>query len=125
MKTKPPSISIIRGLLFTYDIENTDDLKREELIASINVNNEKELAELFNKLTRPEFLMYTHLEQNWFIDSIEHFLAAGDSFNSVFEKMATYFSTEIIDQRKFMQVLLRRLKHYNLKAGASQKMEES
>ena len=125
MKTKPPSISIIRGLLFTYDIENTDDLKREELIASINVNNEKELAELFNKLTRPEFLMYTHLEQNWFIDSIEHFLAAGDSFNSVFEKMATYFSTEIIDQRKFMQVLLRRLKHYNLKASASQKMEES
>ncbi|MBJ2286948.1 hypothetical protein FRT60_21550 [Pseudomonas haemolytica] len=125
MKTKPPSMSIIRGLLFTYDIENTDDLKREELIASINVNNEKELAELFNKLTRPEFLMYTHLEQNWFIDSIEHFLAAGDSFNSVFEKMATYFSTEIIDQRKFMQVLLRRLKHYNLKASASQKMEES
>ncbi len=125
MKTKPPSMSIIRGLLFTYDIENTDDLKREELIASINVNNEKELAELFNKLTRPEFLMYTHLEQNWFIDSIEHFLAAGDSFNSVFEKMATYFSTEIIDQRKFMQVLLRRLKHYNLKASASQKMKES
>lgn len=125
MKTKPPSMSIIRGLLFTYDIENTDDLKREELIASINVNNEKELAKLFNKLTRPEFLTYTHLEQNWFIDSIEHFLAAGDSFNSVFEKMATYFSTEIIDQRKFMQVLLRRLKHYNLKASASQKMEES
>ena len=125
MKTKPPSMSIIRGLLFTYDIENTDDLKREELIASINVNNEKELAELFNKLTRPEFLMYTHLEQNWFIDSIEHFLAAGDSFNSVFEKMATYFSTEIIDQRKFMQVLLRRLKHYNLKDSASPKMEES
>ena len=125
MKTKPPSMSIIRGLLFTYDIENTDDLKREELIASINVNNEKELAKLFNKLTRPEFLTYTHLEQNWFIDSIEHFLAAGDSFNSVFEKMATYFSTEIIDQRKFMQVLLRRLKHYNLKASASQKMKES
>ena len=118
-------MSIIRGLLFTYDIENTDDLKREELIASINVNNEKELAKLFNKLTRPEFLTYTHLEQNWFIDSIEHFLAAGDSFNSVFEKMATYFSTEIIDQRKFMQVLLRRLKHYNLKASASQKMKES
>jgi len=33
MKRKP-SMSIIRGLLFTYDIENTDDLERERLIAS-------------------------------------------------------------------------------------------
>lgn len=31
-------MSIIRGLLFTYDIDNTDDLERETFIASKNVN---------------------------------------------------------------------------------------
>ncbi len=114
MKTKAPSMSIIRGLLFTYDIENTDNHKREALIASIDVNDEKELAELFNKLTKPEFLTYTKSEQDWFIDSIEHFLATGDSFDSALKTMTTYFSTEIIDQQKFMRVLLRCLKSYNL-----------
>ena len=119
MKTKTPSMSIIRGLLFTYDIENTDDLKREERIASVDVNDEKELAELFNDLTKPEFLMYTRLEQDWFIASIEHFLAKNDSFNDVFKTMTTYFSTEIVDQRKFMSVLLRCLQHYKLETDAS------
>ncbi|AZE55807.1 hypothetical protein C4K03_3654 [Pseudomonas synxantha] len=119
MKTKTPSMSIIRGLLFTYDIENTDDLKREERIASVDANDEKELAELFNDLTKPEFLMYTRLEQDWFIASIEHFLANNDSFNDVFKTMTTYFSTEIVDQRKFMGVLLRCLQHYQLETDAS------
>ena len=31
-------MSIIRGLLLTYDIDNTDDLERETFIASKNVN---------------------------------------------------------------------------------------
>ncbi|MDQ0981635.1 hypothetical protein [Pseudomonas synxantha] len=119
MKTKTPSMSIIRGLLFTYDIENTDDLKREERIASVDVNDEKELAELFNDLTKPEFLMYTRLEQDWFIASTEHFLAKNDSFNDVFKTMTTYFSTEIVDQQKFMSVLLRCLQHYRLETDAS------
>lgn len=110
----PPSMSIIRGLLFTYDIENTDDLERESFISSKDINNEKELAELFDKLTRPDFLSYTLPEQEWFIESIEYFLAADDSFDSVFKTMATYFSEPVIDQKKFMQTLLSRLKHYHI-----------
>ncbi len=111
MKNKP-SMSIIRGLLFTYDIENTDDLEREELIASKDINKEIELTELFDELTKPEFLAYTKTEQEWFITSIAHFLATNDSFDAVFKTMATYFSTPVIDQRKFMQVLLTCLKQY-------------
>lgn len=112
MKEKP-SMSIIRGLLFTYDIENTDDLARENFISSKNVNNEKELTELFDELTKPDFLSYTEPEREWFIASIEHFLSTDDSFDAVFKTMATYFSEPVIDQRKFMQALLIRLKHYN------------
>ncbi len=111
MKNKP-SMSIIRGLLFTYDTENTDDLEREELIASKDVNNEKELADLFDELTKPEFLDYTRSEQEWFIASITHFLAINDNFDAIFKSMATYFSAPVINQRKFMQVLLRCLKNY-------------
>lgn len=119
MKTKAPSMSIIRGLLFTYDIENTDDSEREARIASADVNNEKELTELFDDLTKPEFLIYTKSEQDWFIGSIEHFLATSNSFDDVFKKMTTYFSSEIADQRKFMRVLLRCLQHYKLEANTS------
>ena len=111
MKNKP-SMSIIRGLLFTYDIENTDNLEREKLIASKDINNERELIKLFDELTKPDFLAYTKTEQEWFIDSITHFLATNDSFDAVFKTMATYFSTPVIDQRKFMHVLLSCLKHY-------------
>lgn len=109
---KKPSMSIIRGLLFTYDIENTDDLERENLISSKNINNEKELIELFDELTKPEFLSFTEPEQEWFIDSIEHYLSAGDDFDAVFKKMATYFSEPIANQRLFMEILLNRLKQY-------------
>nr|WP_314570122.1 hypothetical protein [uncultured Pseudomonas sp.] len=111
MKNKP-SMSIIRGLLFTYDIENTDDLQREKLIASKDINNERELIELFDELTKPEFLAYTKTEQEWFIDSIMHFLATNDSFDAVFKNMATYFSAPLTDQKKFMHVLLSCLKNY-------------
>lgn len=112
MKRKP-SISIIRGLLFTYDIENTDDLKRERLIASKNVNNKKELIELFDELTKSEFLSYTKPEQEWFIESIEHYLAIDDNFDAAFKTMATYFSDPVTDQQAFMRVLLDRLKQYS------------
>ena len=122
MKTKAPSMSIIRGLLFTYDIENTDDLKREERIASVDANNEKELVELFNDLTKPEFLIYTSAERDWFISSIEHFLDTGDSFDNVFKTMTTYFSTEIADQRQFMRVLLRCLYYYKLETEAGERI---
>ncbi|AZF53696.1 hypothetical protein C4J85_3213 [Pseudomonas sp. R4-34-07] len=118
-------MSIIRGLLFTYDIENTDDPKREEFIASKDVNNGKELVELFNELTRPEFLEYTKSEQDWFIDSIEHFLAAGDSFDGVFKKMTTYFGTEVLDQQEFMRVLLSCLQYYNLEAVTSEQQSDN
>lgn len=111
MKNKP-SMSIIRGLLFTYDIENTDNLEREKVIASKDVNNERDLIKLFDELTKPEFLAYTKNEQEWFIDSIAHFLATDDSFDAVFKKMATYFSAPVIDQKKFMHVLLSCLKNY-------------
>ncbi|OIN53489.1 hypothetical protein [Pseudomonas costantinii] len=111
MKNKP-SLSIIRGLLFTYDIENTDDLERETFIASKNINDEKELSELFDELTKPDFLSYTKTEQEWFIDSIEYYLSINDNFDAAFETMATYFSTPINNKRKFMQTLLNRLKHY-------------
>lgn len=111
MKTAP-SMSIIRGLLFTYDIENTDDLERERLISSKNVNDEKELTELFDELTRPEFLLYTEQDQEWFIGSIEHFLSADNTFDAVFKTMTTYFSEPVIDQKKFIQTLLSRLKIY-------------
>ncbi|WP_242462611.1 hypothetical protein [Pseudomonas sp. OST1909] len=119
VKTKAPSMSIIRGLLFTYDIENTDDLEREARIASADVNDEKELTELFDDLTKPEFLIYTTSEQDWFITSIEYFLAASDNFDDAFKKMTTYFSAEIVDQRKFMRVLLRCLQHYKIESDAS------
>ncbi|MFQ6593718.1 hypothetical protein [Pseudomonas palleroniana] len=61
MKNKP-SISIIRELLFTYDIENTEDLEREQIIVSKDINNERELIELFDELTKPEFLNFTKSE---------------------------------------------------------------
>lgn len=111
---KKPSMAIIRGLLFTYDIENTDDLERERFISSKNVNNEEELIELFDELTKPEFLSYTEPEQEWFIDSIEHYLTANDDFNAVFKTMATYFNDPVADQRAFMKILSSRLKQYRI-----------
>ncbi|MFT0476733.1 hypothetical protein ACMSI6_22850 [Pseudomonas antarctica] len=106
-------MEIIRGLLFTYDIENTDNLEREKLISSKNPNNEKELIEIFDALTKPEFLDYTALEQKWFISSIKHYLSNNDNFDAIFKTMATYFNPPITHQQSFMQTLLSRLKKYN------------
>lgn len=105
-------MSIIRGLLFTYDIENTYDLLREKTISLRDINNDEELIKLFDELTKPEFVAYTRSEQEWFIDSISHFLATNDNFDAVFKNMNTYFNAPVTNQTNFMQVLLNCLRNY-------------
>lgn len=107
---KKPDLAILRVLLFTCCIENCR--KREQIIASKNINNEKELSELFNTLTKPEFLSYKKNEQQWFIDTLQYFLLTNDNFSSVFYLFDTYFEDEICDNRQFMTVLLECLKRY-------------
>lgn len=109
---KKPDLAILRGLLFTYCIENCRDAEREQVIASKNINNEKELSELFNTLTKPEFFSYKEDEQQWFIDTLQHFLSTNENFSSVFYLFDTYFEDEIRDNRQFMTVLLECLKRY-------------
>jgi hypothetical protein len=116
MKNKP-NLEILQGLLFTYCTENTKNLEREEIIVSKNVNNEAELSELFNILTKPEFLSYKEEEQIWFIETIEVYLSKGNDFESVFYLFDTYFEDEITDKRQFMKVLLESLKRYSGEAG--------
>ncbi|MEO8492221.1 hypothetical protein [Pseudomonas sp.] len=119
MKFKP-CLSITQGLLFTYCIENSHNPEREELISSKNVNLEKDLKELFEKLTKPEFMKYKHDERQWHIDTLQHFLAVGDSFDSVFYLFDTYFEDEILDKRKFMNTLLSCLLSYDAEATANE-----
>lgn len=109
---KKPDLEILQGLLFTYSIENTKDLKREEIIVSKDINNETELSELFDELTKPDFLSYREDEQEWFIETIQHFLSANNDFESVFYLFDTYFEDNIIDKRGFMKTLLNCLKKY-------------
>jgi len=78
-----PRLSILRSLLFTYNIENLDDHERENFITSKNVNDEKELSELFDELTKPEFASYGYLERKWHIDTIDYFLRTDESFESI------------------------------------------
>ena len=111
---KSYNIADVRSLLFVFDIENTDDEAREGIIVSKNVNDEKELGELFDILMKPEFLIYTRRERDILIDTISHFLEANDTFDRVFGKMTTYFDDEVVDQRRFMMVLLGRLRRYQL-----------
>ncbi|MBL4981152.1 hypothetical protein [Pseudomonas fluorescens] len=114
-----PELSILRSLLFTYSIENYDDSERERFIASKNVNNETELAELFEKLTKPEFLSYKPEIQQWHIDTLHYYLNTDENFDSVFYLFDTYFDDKIIDHRQFMTVLLRCLLHYKIESDAS------
>lgn len=109
---KKPDLEILQGLLFTYSIENTKNLEREEIIASKNINNKTELSELFDELTKPDFLSYREDEQEWFIETIQHFLSANNDFESVFYLFDTYFEDNIIDKRGFMKTLLNCLKKY-------------
>lgn len=117
---KQPKLIILRGLLFTYCIENTKDLEREEIIVSKNVNDNVELSELFDALTKSEFLTYRKDEQQWFIDTLEHFLTTDENFESVFYLFDTYFEDDIVDKRAFMKVLVERLKIYYRDANGEQ-----
>ncbi|WP_338567514.1 hypothetical protein V6L78_16535 [Pseudomonas canadensis] len=109
---KKPNLSILQGFLFTYSTENTKNLEREEIIISKNVNSKNELSELFDILTKPEFLSYTEDDQIWFIETIDHYLSKDEDFESVFYLFDTYFEDDIANKRAFMTVLLERLKSY-------------
>ena len=113
---RQPQLSILKGLLFTYCIENTRNFEREEIIASKNINNPRELTELFDALTKPEFYTYTSEEQSWFIETIKHYLLTDENFDSVFYLFDTYFEDEIIDNRAFMKTLLECLIRYHAEA---------
>ncbi|QJI19172.1 MULTISPECIES: hypothetical protein [unclassified Pseudomonas] len=112
----PPKLSTIKSLLFTYSFDNYDDPDRERLIVSKNINDDKELSELFDKLTKPEFLNYKKEEREWYINTLEHFLKTDENFDSVFYLFDTYFDDEITDQRQFMKVLLECLNRYHAEA---------
>ena len=109
---RPPKLSILRGLLFLFDIDNVDSVEREEIIVSKDVNDETELAELFDLLMKPEFTIYSDDDRAWYIDTLIYYLEREESFDSVFEKLTTYFDDEIEDQRKLMRVLLACLLRY-------------
>ncbi|MCD7036831.1 hypothetical protein LRQ11_02280 [Pseudomonas sp. MAFF 311095] len=115
MKLKP-STSIIQGLLFTYCVENTKNPDREEFIATTNINDDKELEILFNKLTKPEFVRYKVNERQRHIKNLEHLLKTDENFESVFHLFDTHFDDEIVDKRRFMEVLLKCLKQYHKEA---------
>ncbi|WP_433736509.1 hypothetical protein [Pseudomonas putida] len=106
------NIENIRGLLFVFDIENADDEEREALIASKNVNDEKELTDLFDLVLRPEFFAYEQKGRETLINTVAYFLSENDNFDRVFERMTTYFDDAVVDQAKFMKVLLACLQRY-------------
>jgi len=108
-----PKLSIIRSLLFTYGFDNFDDPERERFIVSKNVNDDRGLSELFDELTKPEFLFYKQEERGWYINTLEYFLKADESFDSIFYLFDTYFDDEVIDQRQFMRILLECLTRYH------------
>lgn len=117
MKPKP-SMVVLRSLLFVFDIENTTNEEREEIIVSKDVNDDNELAELFDILLKPDFLVFQPHERQIFIDTLSYYLDAGDDFEEVFTRVDTYFDTDVEDQRRFMQVLLERLKIYHFQSEA-------
>ncbi|MBC3366535.1 hypothetical protein HU806_25980 [Pseudomonas sp. SWRI154] len=107
----------IWGLLFVFSIENTNDLTREEIITSKNVNDEQELSQLFDLLIRPDFLCHSSKEQILLIDTLAYFLGCDDSFDRVFLNLDTYFDQKVEDQRRFMRVLLASLMKYRAEAS--------
>jgi len=119
MKNKYKIVDI-KNLLFVFDIENTRSDEREKIIVSKDVNNDKELAELFDALLKSEFLDYTTQEQISLTETVAHFLNEGDNFDYVFGRMTTYFDEDVMDQRRFMQVLLSCLRRYQLVSSASE-----
>lgn len=117
MKRKPEYF-VLRGLLFIFDIDNVHDDAREKIIVSKNVNDQEELAELFDVLLRPEFLSYSIREREWCIETLRHYLNVGDDFDAVFTKITTYFNDDVDDQCQFMQVLLHCLLKYQVEDSA-------
>ena len=111
MKSKP-SIYVLRSLLFVFCIESTASAERENIIVSKDVNDDIELAELFDILLRPGFLIYRLDEQQWFIDSISHYLEVGNTFDGIFNGLDTYFDSDVEDRYRFMKVLLNCLMRY-------------
>lgn len=109
---RQPKLSILRGLLFLFDIDNTYNANREEIIASKNINDENELTELFDILMRPEFISHTRLDREWYIDTLNYYLSKDENFDSVFEKLTTYFDDDLQNQRQFMQTLFSCLLRY-------------
>ncbi|MNF93267.1 hypothetical protein D3C84_759370 [compost metagenome] len=94
---KDYSLWSVRGLLFIFDIENTRDINREEIIVSKDVNDDRELSELFDVLLKPEFFDYGEKERQRLIDTLVYFLDCGDTFDEVFKKMDTYFDDEVLE----------------------------
>ncbi|WP_213940082.1 hypothetical protein [Pseudomonas sp. dw_612] len=116
---RPYTLWSIRGLLFVFDIENTHDLGREKIIVSKNVNDDKELAELFDALLRPEFFIYSEQERILLIETLSYFLEMENSFDEVFSKMDTYFDDDVKDQRQFMTVLINCLNRYQSQGNSN------
>jgi hypothetical protein len=117
MMKKTYEIVDIKNLLFVFDIENTTDVERERLIVEKNVNDSRQLKELFDTVLRPEFCEYTDAEQESLINTVEHFLERNDNFDRVFNRMTTYFDEEITDRSSFMRLLLECLTRYRDETG--------
>ncbi|WP_419711355.1 hypothetical protein [Pseudomonas sp. NFX224] len=111
------NIASMCGLLFVFDIENADDEGREVLIASKNVHDEKELADLFELVLKPEFFAYEQKGRENLINTVAYFLNKDDNFDRVFERMTTFFDDEVVDHTKFMSVLLACLQRYQKEGG--------
>jgi hypothetical protein len=107
---------VLRSLLFVFDIENTIDEAREEIIVSKDVNSDTELRELFDCLLKPDFLVFKSHEREWFIEKISFYLEKGSSFDEIFSKMTTYFDDDVKDQHRFMRILLSCLSRYHSEA---------
>ncbi|WP_223488152.1 hypothetical protein [Pseudomonas sp. A-RE-19] len=107
-----PELSSLHNLLFIFDIDYTDNDEREEIIASKNVNDRDELSELFDQVLQPEFIAYPKSARDRFIKTLEFYLDKDENFDSVFDKLSTYFDDDIENHRHFMTVLLECLKKY-------------
>lgn len=106
---------VLRSLLFVFDIENTIDEAREEIIVSKDINSDVELLELFDCLLKPDFLVFQSHEREWFIEKISFYLEKGSNFDEIFSKLMTYFD-DVKGQRRFMRVLLSCLSRYHSEA---------
>lgn len=117
--TMSSDMVVLRSLLFVFDIENTVDEAREELIVSKDVNFDSELVELFDSLLKSDFLVFKPHEREWFIERISFYLEKGADFDEIFSTMTTYFDEDVKDQRRFMKILLGCLRRYHLEAAPS------